>query len=66
MSSDIFSKAIKDAQTTVLQCHVLVVCFFTAQIVMSTGVLLFLLDTATWQFQVKECKIISEPSLLTG
>ena len=25
-----------------------------------------LLDTATWPRQVKECKIISEPSLLTG
>ena len=25
-----------------------------------------LLDTATWLCQVKECKIISEPSLLTG
>ena len=27
-SSNVFSEAIKDAQTTVLQCHVLVVCFF--------------------------------------
>ena len=25
-----------------------------------------LLDTATWPCQVKECKIVSEPSLLTG
>ena len=40
-SSNVFSEAIKDAQTTVLQCHVLVICFFTAQIMMRTGVLLF-------------------------
>ena len=26
-SSNIFSEAIKDAQTTVLQCHVLIICF---------------------------------------
>ena len=26
-SSNVFSEAIKDAQTTVLQCHVLITCF---------------------------------------
>ena len=30
------------------------------------GTTLQLLDKATWPCQVKECKIISEPSLLTG
>ena len=38
-SSNVFSEAIKDAQTTVLQRHVLVICLLTAQIMMPTGVL---------------------------
>ena len=33
-SPNVFSGAIKDAQTTVLQCHVLVTFFFTAQTMM--------------------------------
>ena len=42
-----FSEAIIDAQTAVLQCHVLVMCFFfTAQIMMPPGVLLLYVESA--------------------
>ena len=29
-SSNVFSEVIKDAQTAVLQCHVLIICFYSA------------------------------------
>ena len=44
-SSNVFSEDVKYAQTTVLQCHVLIICFFTAQTMMPTGVLLFVFET---------------------